>query len=214
MNITLIPGDITDFEGDVIVNAANNAGLGGGGVDGAIHRAAGPRLLEACKALPVYEGLVGYAPGFQHSTEVRVPNGKAIPTLAFDLPCKWVFHTAGPVWVEDPDALLRLDQGPPEFPLDESQLDMARAWKLLNGCFHNPALLAMGMGLKSIAYPAISTGVYGCPIETCAEIALRWARLHIAWPLDVTFYLYPAGNLPIWQEVAKRLHLDVTVELG
>ncbi len=83
------------------------------------------------------------------------------------------------------------------------------AKRTLRDCYKMPALLALGMGCKSIAYPAISAGVYGCPVETCAEVALGWAKDYADWPLDVTFYLYPEANLPVWQAVAERLGIKV-----
>ncbi len=203
MNITLLAGDITTFTGAAVVNAANNAGLGGGGVDGAIHRAAGPRLLEACLALPILPGLMGLGPGFVRKHEVRIPTGCAVPTPAFDLPCQWVIHTAGPVWPEDEGAAAT-SPAPAVFAREWTA--GAEARQHLWNCYRRPALVALGMGLKSIAYPAISTGVYGCSQETCAEIALKWARGNRHWPLDVTFYLFPEDTvLAIWQDVAKEL---------
>lgn len=189
MSIRILAGDLTTFSGDAICNAANNAGLGGGGVDGAIHRAAGPDLLEACKALPVYPGLKGLGRGMEPTNQVRVPTGLVVPTPAFSLPCNWILHTAGPVWSGDPTD------------------DLA-----LQNCYLNPLRLALAMGLKSIAFPAISAGVYGCPQETCARIALqvanrRWSAPH---SIDVTFYIFPElPNLAIWQEVASNLGIAV-----
>jgi O-acetyl-ADP-ribose deacetylase (regulator of RNase III) len=217
MNITLRAGDLCEFDGDAIVNAANNRGLGGGGVDGAIHRAAGPGLLEACKALPIFEGLTGYAPGLDLTNEVRVPDGGAVPTPAFDLPCRWIIHTAGPVWPADPDARIYVPNDPPS-SLVGMQMKLGvvairaegMARSVLRACYKMPMNVAVGMGLKSIAYPAISTGVYGCPMETCAEVALGFCRDYIDWPIDVTFYIYPAPvNLAIWQEVAKAMGLQI-----
>lgn len=216
MKITLIAGDITTFSGDAIVNAANNAGLGGGGVDGAIHRAAGPRLLTACEALPIFEGLEGHAPGLEPASEVRVPMGVAVPTLAFDLPCKWVIHTAGPVWPSSEDdpvyvahmaalAGMQLKAG----AIHDMAGNVAR--RVLRSCYKMPLLTAVGMGLKSIAYPAISTGVYGCPAVTCAEVALKFARNYIDWPIDVSFYLHPASNLEVWESMTEWLGVSVTV---
>jgi len=217
MNITLIAGDICSFNGDVIVNPANNKGLGGGGADGAIHKAAGPGLREACKLLPIIHK-EGYGPGLEPVTSIRVPNGGAVPTPAFNLPCHWVIHTAGPVWPTDPDAALYFANNPAsslagmqmKFGVTEVRAeDLAR--QTLRECYKMPALVALGMGCKSIAYPAISAGVYGCPVETCAEVALGWAKDYADWPLDVTFYLHPAANLPVWAAVAKRLGIEVKV---
>jgi O-acetyl-ADP-ribose deacetylase (regulator of RNase III) len=216
--IRLIAGDLTTFDGDAIVNPANNAGLGGGGADGAIHRAAGPGLLAACLTLPFTEG-EGYGPGLKPITNIRVPNGGAIPTPAFDLPCRWVIHTAGPVWPSDPDAKLYIVNNPPS-ALAGMQMKLgckgtsrdtiARA--TLRDCYKMPFVTAAGMGCKSIAFPAISTGVYGCPVETCAEVALIFARQHRDWPLDVTFYLYPAEHLDTWLKVAEGLGVYIEIE--
>lgn len=215
MSITLITGDITAFGGDAVVNAANNLGLGGGGVDGAIHRAAGPRLLEACKALPLLN-----RPGMGRNREpvshIRVPNGGCVPTPAFDMPAKWILHTAGPVWPEDMDREMFL---PDNSSLSGMQMKLgvtkttagAEARATLRNCYKMPMLTAMGMGLKSIAYPAISTGVYGCPVETCAEVVLQWAHDYRDWPLDVFIYLYPASHLDQWVAVGKRLRVPLTV---
>jgi len=217
MKITLIAGDICSFNGHIIVNPANNAGLGGGGADGAIHKAAGPGLKEACKALPLWTGLKGFGSGLVPTNEVRVPTGGAIPTPAFDLPCRFVIHTAGPPWPVDEDAEVYLTRpvalAGMQMKVEATKVragDQAR--RQLRDCYKMPALTALGMGQSSIAYPAISTGVYGCPVEVCAEVALQWCRGYHDWPLDVTFYLYPEANLPIWQAVAERL--GVGVETG
>lgn len=129
-------GDITKLEVDAIVNAANTSLLGGGGVDGAIHRAAGPELLQACRLLQ------GCATG----------SAKATP--GFRLPAKWVFHAAGPVWNGG-------TRGEPE---------------KLAGCYRSALELAKKHGARSIAFPAISTGIYGYPRREAAEIAVRVCR--------------------------------------
>jgi len=142
MPIEAIQADITTLEVDAIVNAANEACLGGGGVDGAIHRAAGPALLEACRALPEVR------PG------VRCPTGQARLTPAFDLPCRSVIHTVGPVYPGNEDA----------------------APALLASCYRNSLDLAAEQRYASVAFPAISTGVYGYPPEAAAEIAVNEMR--------------------------------------
>lgn len=133
-----IQGDITKLHVDAIVNAANSSLLGGGGVDGAIHRAAGPELLEAC------EKLHGCATG----------DAKATP--GFRLPAKWVFHAVGPVWHGGDH--------------DED--------KLLARCYRRCLELALEHKAASIAFPAISTGVYHFPSERAAEIAIRTVKEH------------------------------------
>ena len=139
MDIEIITGDITGLAVDAIVNAANTTLLGGGGVDGAIHRAAGPRLLQACRAIPEIE------PG------VRCPTGEARITFGFDLPARYIIHTAGPVWHGG-------ERGEPE---------------RLASCYRQSMALATEYDLSSIAFPAISCGVYGYPPEQAARVALR-----------------------------------------
>jgi O-acetyl-ADP-ribose deacetylase (regulator of RNase III) len=128
-----LQGDITTLEVDAIVNAANSSLLGGGGVDGAIHRAAGPELLAACRDIG------------------GCPTGEARITPGFSLPATWVIHTVGPVWHGG-------DRG-------EAQL--------LENCYRNSLELALRHGVRSIAFPSISTGVYGYPKRDAAIIALR-----------------------------------------
>jgi O-acetyl-ADP-ribose deacetylase (regulator of RNase III) len=132
-------GDITSVKADAIVNAANERMLGGGGVDGAIHRAAGPELLEACKQVP----LVG--------PHVRCPTGEARVTPGFRLPATYVIHTVGPVWKGG-------GSGEAE---------------LLASCYSNSLMLAAQLELQSIAFPAISCGVYGYPLEAACSIAVE-----------------------------------------
>ena len=134
--IEVIQGDITHLDVDVIVNAANESLLGGGGVDGTIHRAAGPQLLEACRKL---QGCL---------------TGEAKITPGFRLKAKWVVHTPGPVWQEG---------GSGEAALLES-------------CYRNSFRLAREKRAASIAFPCISTGVYGYPKEPAARVALKLMR--------------------------------------
>ena len=135
-------GDITRLEVDAIVNAANETLLGGGGVDGAIHRAAGPELLRACERLPEVR------PG------VRCPTGEVRLTPGFRLPAKFVLHTVGPIWNGGAD-------GEPE---------------LLASCYRRSLELAAAQGLRTIAFPAISCGVFGYPLEQAAAIAVATTR--------------------------------------
>lgn len=133
VTLTLIQADITTLKVDAIVNAANSSLLGGGGVDGAIHRAAGPELVAYCRTLN------GCATG-----EAKISPG-------FKLPAQYVIHTVGPVWHGG-------NQGEPE---------------LLASCYRNSIQLAVDNDITSIAFPAISTGVYGYPIEQATDIAIN-----------------------------------------
>lgn len=217
MRITLRAGDICEFDGDAVVNAANNLGLGGGGVDGAIHRAAGPRLLEACKMLPLLD-IKGKGRNQGPVDRIRIRDGGCVPTPAFDMPAKWIFHTVGPVWPSDPDADVYVPNNPPSCLAGvQMKLGVAKttgdalARKALRQCFKTPLMTALGMGLETLAFPAISTGVYGCPTETCAEVAFKWARDYGDWPIDVFFYLYPPSHLKVWKAVADRMNFPVEV---
>ena len=144
--IKIVQGDITTLAVDAIVNAANQVMLGGGGVDGAIHDAAGPELYEACLKVPEVR------PG------VRCPTGEARITPGFRLPAKFVIHSVGPVYR---DGL----HGEPE---------------KLAACYRNSLALAAENGCTSIAFPCISTGIYGYPKEEAAQIAVREVREFLA----------------------------------
>lgn len=137
MNVVVVRGDITKRSVDAIVNAANEWMLGGGGVDGAIHAAAGPELVEACRAVPEVR------PG------VRCPTGEARITPGSRLPAKLVIHTVGPVWRGG-------GFGEPQ---------------LLHNAYANSLALATTHGLRTIAFPAISTGVFRYPLEEAARVA-------------------------------------------
>lgn len=136
MKITVWQGDITTLDVDAIVNAANSSLLGGGGVDGAIHRAAGPELVARCR-------IIG-----------GCPTGEARITPGYRLPARFVIHTVGPVWRGG-------DQGEPE---------------LLARCYRNSLALAEAQGLARIAFPAISCGIYGYPLEAAAAVAVHALR--------------------------------------
>jgi len=140
MRLEAVKGDITAEAVDAIVNAANSSLLGGGGVDGAIHRAAGPKLLAECR------------------TVGGCPTGEARVTAGYDLPAKHVIHTVGPVWhggVHDEDTLLA-------------------------NCYRNSLALAAKHKLKTIAFPAISTGIYGFPLDRATKIAVREVKAFLA----------------------------------
>lgn len=185
MKVTLVAGSICDFSGDVVVNAANPVMLGGGGVDGAIHRAAGEGLYGLCEAVRA------------DADGIRCPVGHVRPTPAAGLPCKWVFHTVGPIFK------IQRHVGP-----GESQQGDKNPEALLKSCIHRAGSMAVMMGLKSIAFPAISTGVYGCPQETCAEIAAKWCKGHAKLDLDVTFFIFPAEHLGVWIRAMKDTGVD------
>ena len=196
MSIKIVAGDITGYEGDVIVNAANEVMLGGGGVDGAIHNAAGPALRKACEM--VYADPVdAYGPGLRIEKGLRCATGGVIPTPAGNLKAKWVFHAVGPVWPTGCEN--EFCEGGPHL----TRGDEAR--RLLSNCYRKSLLLAAAMDLKSIAFPAISTGVYGCPMETCASIALISASIRACAGLDITFYIHPAQHLGLWQGTLAQI---------
>jgi O-acetyl-ADP-ribose deacetylase (regulator of RNase III) len=135
--VTLEQGDITKHVADGIVNAANSGLLGGGGVDGAIHRAGGPDILAACKRIREESG--------------KCPPGEAVITTAGNLPSSKVIHTVGPIWHGG-------TQGEPE---------------TLASCYKNSLALAVSNHLKTVAFPSISTGVYGYPVDRAAEVAVQ-----------------------------------------
>lgn len=187
MKINIQTGDITKFTGDVIVNAANPVMLGGGGVDGAIHRAAGEQLKELCKVVTAdHEG-------------VRCPVGQVRPTPAADLDADWVFHTVGPIWDQQNRGESRPgeDLGLPVIEVRSIQdaIDAVREYQRilrakLRECYERCLILADAMGQKSIAFPAISTGVYGCPQKECAQVALETCRAYQDLDIEVTFLLF------------------------
>jgi len=161
--VHILPGDLTQEAADSIVNAANRKMLGGGGVDGAIHRAAGPALLEACRAIPEVQ------PG------VRCPTGEARITPGFELPARYIIHTVGPVYRGHP-----------------------RDAELLASAFRSSLELAVAHELRSIAFPAISCGVYGYPVEDAAAVSAAVVHER-AWVLDeIRFVLFSIDVLRAW----------------
>jgi O-acetyl-ADP-ribose deacetylase len=169
--ITTERGDITRIDVDAIVNAANPMMLGGGGVDGAIHAAAGPKLLEACRRVPAEHG-------------IRCPFGQARITPGFALPARFVIHAVGPIYRRDADP--------------ESTLRSAYAESLT---------LARDHGLRSIAFPALSTGAYGFPLESAARIALTTAHAEWGSVQQVRFVLFTADVFEAFTRTAAQLGL-------
>jgi O-acetyl-ADP-ribose deacetylase (regulator of RNase III) len=143
--IEIVQGDITRLEAEVIVNAANSGLLGGGGVDGAIHRTAGPELLAECRRIAEERRREGSA---------ACPAGEAVITSAYRLPCRALIHTVGPVWYGG-------SSGEPD---------------LLASCYRKSLLLAEERGYGTIAFPNISTGIYGYPKEAAARITLATVK--------------------------------------
>ena len=161
--LRILRGDLTAEAADAIVNAANQKMLGGGGVDGAIHRAAGPALLEACRAVPEVR------PG------VRCPTGEARITSGFELAARYVIHTVGPVYS-----------------------GASRDAVLLASAFRSSIELAVAHGVRTIAFPAISCGVYGYPVQDAARISAQVVREQ-AWDLDeIRFVLFSEDVLTAW----------------
>lgn len=166
--ISIIEGDITKQNVEAIVNAANTTLLGGGGVDGAIHRAAGPKLLEECRTLNGCE------------------TGEARITKGYNLPARWIIHTVGPVW-----------RG------GHSQED-----ELLHRCYSNSLSLAAKHRIRTIAFPSISTGVYGFPIERASRIALSSIMAHLSTsvlPKKITIACFSHGDFIVYTRAEKEL---------
>ena len=173
--ISIIQGNIVHQDVDAIVNAANTTLLGGGGVDGAIHSAAGPGLLEECRTLG------------------GCPTGEARITKGHDLEARHVIHTVGPVY------------------RDESKNEPEQ----LGSCYLNSLILAEKHGLRSIAFPSISTGVYRYPKPEAAEIAqtivLDWLREH-ELPEKVVFVQFSAEDLAVYEEIFDKLKKELNTE--
>ena len=174
MALSIQHADITALDVDAIVNAANAQLLGGGGVDGAIHRAAGSRLLEACRAIPEVR------PG------VRCPTGEARITPGFELPARFVIHTVGPVW----------------------QGGHAREDQLLANCYQTSLELAEANAARSIAFPAISCGVYGFPVERASAIAVREVRRHLERARSVSSVILVAFDARMLRVLQESVRLN------
>lgn len=160
-SLTIVAADITTLPVDAIVNAANTSLLGGGGVDGAIHRGAGPELVAACRLL--------------HGCAV----GQAKATPGFLLPARWVIHTVGPVWRGG-------SHGEPD---------------LLAACYRNSLAVADELGAATVAFPAISAGIYGYPMDLAAEMAVTTVRSTPTRVAEVTFVCFGPEALAAYERV-------------
>ncbi|MEU6480029.1 O-acetyl-ADP-ribose deacetylase [Streptomyces sp. NPDC047017] len=165
--LTLVRGDITRQSADALVNAANSSLLGGGGVDGAIHRRGGPAILEECRALRASR----YGGG--------LPTGRAVATTAGALDARWVIHTVGPVY-----------QGPGSDPSP------------LASCYRESLRVADELGARTVAFPAISTGVYRWPLDDAARVAVQTVRETDTAVEEVRFVLF---DEPAYEAFAARL---------
>lgn len=153
--ITLVQGDITRQTADAIVNAANSSLLGGGGVDGAIHRRGGPAILEDCRRLRASH----YGKG--------LPTGQAVATTAGDLDARWVIHTVGPVYSREEDRSAQLAS-----------------------CYRESLRVADELGARTVAFPAVSAGIFGWPMDDAARIAVETVRATPSAVEEVTFVLF------------------------
>ncbi|WP_294310630.1 O-acetyl-ADP-ribose deacetylase [uncultured Chryseobacterium sp.] len=169
MNIELIKGDITKIQADAIVNAANSSLLGGGGVDGAIHRAGGKQILDECIEIRNRQG--------------KCNTGEAVVTTAGNLPAQYVIHTVGPVW----------------------NGDEGKCFPLLENCYQNSLKLAESLGIKTIAFPNISTGVYRFPKETAGKIAVETVKNFKSDTIEkVIFVCFDDENEAIYKELLEN----------
>ena len=167
MELRAVRGDITQADVDVIVNAANPGLLGGGGVDGAIHRAGGPEILAECRIVK------------ERLPEGRLDRGAAVATTAGRLPARWVVHTAGPIWSAGED------RSP-----------------VLRSCYTASLQVADELGARSVAFPAVSTGVYGWPLEDAARQAVagvRAAESFVEHVREVRFVLFDDAALAAFE---------------
>jgi O-acetyl-ADP-ribose deacetylase (regulator of RNase III) len=169
VEITLVRGDITTAAVHAVVNAANSSLLGGGGVDGAIHRAGGPEILAECRALRAER----YPDG--------LPTGEAVATTGGRLPARWVIHTVGPVW--------------------SSREDRSH---LLAACHRRSLAVADELGARSVAFPAISCGIYGYPVAEAAPVALSAVRSAAGAVEEVRFVLFGDDTYDAFERALAR----------
>lgn len=171
--VRIIQGDITEQEVDAVVNSANSSLMGGGGVDGAIHRRGGPQILEECRMLR------------QKYWPDGLPVGKAAITGGGRLKTRHVIHTVGPIWTGG-------GQGEPAELAD---------------CYVSSLILAKERGLRSVAFPSISTGAYGYPIKSASRIALKTVKEFVnkvGWPPEVIFVTFSDGDLETYEMAARE----------
>jgi O-acetyl-ADP-ribose deacetylase len=167
--IDAIRGDITAQVVDAVVNAANSGLLGGGGVDGAIHRAGGPAVLRACRELR------------RTSLPEGLPTGRAVATTAGDLPARWVIHTVGPVYAKQEDRSA-----------------------LLASCHTESLRVADELGARTVAFPAISTGIYGYPVELAAPVAIAAVEEADTAVEEVRFVLFDDRTLVAFERALEE----------
>jgi O-acetyl-ADP-ribose deacetylase (regulator of RNase III) len=167
--LVILQGDLTEQDADAIVNAANSSLLGGGGVEGAIHRAGGPEILAECKELR----RTRYPEG--------LPTGQAVATTAGRLPARWVIHTVGPVFSRGEDCPA-----------------------LLASCHVESLRVADELGARTVAFPAISTGVYGYPLELAAPVAIQAVRSAEARVEEVRFVLFSRESYEAFDRALER----------
>ena len=167
--IVLVRGDITEADVDAVVNAANSSLLGGGGVDGAIHRRGGPAILAECRELRATR----YPDG--------LPTGQAVATTAGDLPARWVIHTVGPVYAKREDRR-----------------------HLLVSCYRESLRVADELGAATVAFPAVSAGIYGWPMDDAARVAVETVRDTPTSVREARFVLFSDDALAAFQAVRAK----------
>jgi O-acetyl-ADP-ribose deacetylase (regulator of RNase III) len=170
--LALLQGDITKVQADAIVNAANSSLLGGGGVDGAIHRAGGPAILEDCVKIRNRQG--------------SCPTGEAVITTGGNLPARYVIHTVGPVW----------------------QGGNNRERELLSNCYRNTLTIAIEYGIKTLAFPNISTGIYRFPKAAAAAVAVatvqEFIAAHPGKVETITFVCFDEENYRLYEQLLQK----------